>query len=320
MKIACFYFSDAGKQLANQIKSNLSYQIELFSKSDYKQQLKTNFHSYDALVFFSATGVAVRLIAPYLKSKLQDPAVVVIDDTGQYAISLVSGHIGGANSLTNELAELVNATPVITTASDNRGFEALDLFAQRHHLVIENLSDLKKIMTMMVNGETIGFFADKKYQLNYPKIDNQVHAAAIFITSDLDIPCHLPHCILRPKNINIGIGCRRGKSKQEILTAIKSVFKSCQLSMLSFHKMASIDVKSNESGIIESAAKLNAELLFFSESEIKAVQEKYASSKFVEQSVGVTSVCEPCAELCGGVLILNKQVHSGITIAVSKEK
>lgn len=320
MKIACFYFSDAGKQLADQIKSNLSYQIELFSKSDYKQQLKSNFHAYDALVFFSATGVAVRLIAPYLKSKLQDPAVVVIDDMGHYAISLISGHIGGANSLTKELATLVNAIPVITTASDNRGFEALDLFAQRNRLVVENFLDLKKIMTMMVNGENIGFFADEKYQLNYPEINNQSYAGAIFITSDLKVSCDVPHCILRPQQINIGIGCRRGKSKQEILAAIEIAFKSCDLSMLSIHKMASINVKADEAGIIESAAELKAELLFFTESEIKAVQEKYTGSKFVEQSVGVKSVCEPCAELCGGALILNKQVYSGITIAVSKEK
>ncbi|MBT4290548.1 MAG: cobalt-precorrin 5A hydrolase [Deltaproteobacteria bacterium] len=320
MKIACFYFSDSGEQLAGQLKSKLGYQIELFSKSNYKQQMAAAFQSCEALIFVSATGVAVRLIAPYLQSKLKDPAVVVIDDTGQFVISLVSGHIGGANALTQEISELINATPIITTASDNRGFEALDLFAQRHHLIVENSSDMKNIMTMMVNGETIGFFADNKYQLNYPHINNQNYKGAVYISEDSNISSQLPYCVLRPKNINIGIGCRRGKSKQEILVAVKNVFKSHQLSLVSINKMASIEAKSDEIGIIETAAEIKAELHFFSEVQIKAIQENYTSSNFVEQSVGVTSVCEPCAELCGGTLILKKQVHSGITIALSKEK
>ena len=220
MKIACIFFSESGRQIAEQGLKGFPHDLELIPKKEYKSRLSSIFDEFEGVIFICSVGIAVRLIAPLVKDKHSDPGVVVVDDTGKYAISVLSGHIGGANQLTREIASHINATPIITTASDNRNFESLDVFAQRHNLAVEDWTIMKQVMTRMVNGEAILFEADDKYQLDYKNIVTQNHKGSIVISNRCDVPEGDGVCILRPRVLNIGIGCRRGTEKEAILLAM----------------------------------------------------------------------------------------------------
>ena len=173
MKIACFSFSDMGSLLGEQLTnvSNNKYTIDHFRNASVdggiKMLLTNAWANYDGLIFISATGIAIRLINPFIENKTKDPAVIVVDDLGRYAISLLSGHIGGANDLANYIAEKLNALPIITTASDSRGIESIDLIAKTNDYYMEDMNSITTITSMMVNGKKIGFYSEgdkvKKY-------------------------------------------------------------------------------------------------------------------------------------------------------------
>ncbi|KPU45410.1 cobalamin biosynthesis protein CbiG [Oxobacter pfennigii] len=321
MKIACIVYSNAGEEVALRIKEKID--IDIFKSSEYKSSLRTLikkvFLEYEALIFICAAGIAVRMIAPYIKDKTKDPAVIVIDDMGKYCISLLSGHIGGANELTQKISSFLNAEAVITTASDNRGIDAVDVFAKRNNFIIESMKDAKVLTSVMVNGGTINFISQINASLNYDKISDRDFEGTLIVTSKENVKLNKPYCILRPKVFNIGIGCRRGKSKEEILGAIEFVFKEHNLSLKSVKTVASIDIKKDEDGIIKAAYELKCPFKTFTEAEIEKVQHMFDKSSFVQEKVGVKSVAEPCAYLSGGKLIVNKTIIDGITIAVAEE-
>ena len=164
MKIACLSFTDSGKRLGDKLvkyrhepnKDN-SYIVHHFENYQVPGGIKGNLNyiveEYDGIIFISATGIAVRMMKPYIKNKKSDPAVIVIDDLGKFSISLLSGHIGGANKLSKWAASIIGAMPVITTASDGRGIEAIDNFAMDNGYEIESMEDAKTIMAMMINDK-----------------------------------------------------------------------------------------------------------------------------------------------------------------------
>lgn len=323
MKIACLSFTKAGEEIGKKIKDNLKYEVKLFNKEELKQELHKKiegiFSSYDGIIFVSSTGIAVRLISPYLISKLSDPAVVVIDDMGRFTISLLSGHIGGANELTNEITGILGSIPVITTASDGRGIEAVDVFAKKNNLFIENIKAAKTITSMMVEGKRIALISDLDLNINYNNLVESEPDGYIVVTYKTDFKSHLPFCILRPRILNIGIGCRRGKSSDEILDFITSVFRENNFCIKSIRAIGSIDIKADELGIIKAAKKLNCEFRTFTKKEITIVQDKFKGSSFVESQIGVKSVAEPSACLLGGEIILKRTAKNGITLSISKQ-
>ena len=144
----------------------------------------------------------------------------MVDDLGRYSISLLSGHIGGANELAENIANCLKCQAIITTASDGRGIEAVDMFAKRNNLFIESLEDAKKITSMMIDGEDIKLQSEIKAKIGYNNIVDNDEAGAIFVSSKLNINYDKPSCILRPKNITVGLGCRRGKTVDEIISAL----------------------------------------------------------------------------------------------------
>jgi cobalt-precorrin 5A hydrolase len=151
MKTAVISVTKAGDDIAEQLKNKLD--IDLYSKENVKefslrQVTKKVMEEYKAVVFISSTGIAVRAIAEFIKTKDKDPAVLVIDSSGKFVISLLSGHLGGANELTLEISELLNSTPVITTATDNMGVTAPDMIAKDNELVIDSLKDAKDIAAL----------------------------------------------------------------------------------------------------------------------------------------------------------------------------
>ena len=304
--------------LARRLAEKLDEQVELFPKQNYKEHLPTIFSEFQGIVFISSTGIAVRLSAPYLKDKTRDPAIVVVDDLGRYAISLVSGHLGGANKLAEKIADVLACQPIITTASDGRGIEAIDLFAQKHGLIIESMQDVKMLTGMMVDGLEIQIISEVDVSINYQHLVEEDPAGCIYVTSQERVECDLPHCLLRPKNLALGLGCRKGKSSREILDAITRVFQEHHLSVKSICSIATIELKKDEPGILDACQTLGAELRIFAPDEIRQVQDRFSGSLFVESQVGVSAVSEPCAYLSGGDLIIGKTAINGITIAVAR--
>ncbi|HHW28006.1 MAG TPA: cobalt-precorrin 5A hydrolase [Syntrophomonadaceae bacterium] len=323
MKCAVISFTDAGERMAKTISQRIP-NTDIYSNKEYpagvKYEIGAIFEEYNRIVFVCAVGIAVRLIAPYIKDKTRDPAVVVVDDLGRYAISLLSGHLGGANDLAREIAEAIGAPAVITTASEGRGIEAVDMFAQRCGLVIENMEDAKTITSIMVNGGTLRVISEINQQINYPRISDTGYDGCLFITSRTAISCDQPYCVLRPKNLTVGVGCRKGKSKDDILNAIYTVFKENDLSIKSIDCLASIDLKKEEQGLIQACEELGCDFKTFTKEQINSVQQSFAGSPFVKGAVGVGCVCEPCAYLASGEIIVGKRSLDGVTVSVGRKK
>ncbi|HBM75682.1 MAG TPA: cobalt-precorrin 5A hydrolase [Clostridiaceae bacterium] len=321
MNIAVISFTDAASTIAARICSKMKNADMYDNRSccrGVKSKIGSIFKTYDGIVFVCAAGIAVRMIAPYISDKRKDPAVVVVDDMGRFAISLLSGHIGGANDLARKISALIGAQAVITTASDSRGIESVDMFAKRCDLYIENMEDVKKITSIMVNKGAIRFITETSDIINYHNISDADFEGSIYVTSKGKEDFIRPCCILRPKNLMVGIGCKRGKIRDDILNAIYKVFKDNNLSIKSINAIASIDLKKDEKGIIETCKYLNCSFIVFSANDIKRVQDRFKKSAFVESKVGVTSVCEPCAYLAGGDIIVGKTCIDGVTVAVGR--
>ncbi len=300
--------------------TNLALQTVSGSLSEWTGQ---QFAACDGLIFIGAAGIAVRLIAPYLKDKLTDPAVIVVDESGQFAISLLSGHVGGANRLTEWTAEILNAVPVVTTASDVRGRTAIDVWAVEHGLVLTDRILAKEIAAAILEEETIGYFSD--YPIPQPEETGYeadvVHRLNVWVTCRRQ---EVPGIFLRliPKKLVLGIGCRRGTPGDVIETAVRETLEEHHLDIRGVSGAASIDLKKDEAGLLETAAGLGISFSTYSSEELAAVQGDFSESGFVRQVTGVGNVCERSALCCagtGGRLIVKKQVHNGVTVAVAEK-
>ncbi len=290
------------------------------------------FNQYQLLIFISAAAVAVRAIAPCLQGKDKDPAVVVIDDQARFAISLLSGHLGGANEATGKIAHFLGACPVITTATDNRGVTAFDNLARTIGWKLENLPDLKKISAALLEEREVCLYSERPF--HYPLLGTirivsnpeELQSAVngyVLISSRLDpLPgCPpFPHIILRPRSIAAGVGCRRDISAAAIIRAVEGAFVKAGLSFSSLSCLATGEFKAQEEGLISAAAHFKVPLKIFMRGEIAAALGDSPQSSFVENQVGVGAVAEPCARLGsdGGPLLLEVQRGEGITVALSE--
>ncbi|NLY46902.1 MAG: cobalt-precorrin 5A hydrolase [Tissierella sp.] len=332
MKLACLSFTDKGKLLGERLLAidDDNYEMGHVPNSEVEDGIKgfleRSWTEYDGFIFISATGIAVRMCQPYIKSKDIDPAIVVIDDEGKFSISLLSGHLGGANGIAKSIGDYIGATTVITTASDNRGIDSIDLFAKENDYDIEDLSTVTKITSMMVNNKTVGIYTEDEKLINYPNliriddlnnIDPSIEGI-IIITSNKEINfLDIPYTILRPKNINIGIGCRKGVEVEIVMEAIELALKEKKLSNKSIRSMGTVEIKKDEAGIIKAAAHYNCPLEIFTIEEILPLEDLFQKSQFVKDTIGVYSVSEPCAYLLGGKPILGKFIHKGVTISIN---
>ncbi|MCF6462896.1 cobalt-precorrin 5A hydrolase [Clostridium sp. Cult1] len=336
MKIACISFTQQGKEIGEKLVKasfkNNKYTANHFINDEIHGGIKSRMDflvkEYDGLIFISATGIAVRLMNPYIINKTIDPAVVVVDDGGNFSISLLSGHIGGANRLAQWVGDIIGAIPVITTASDNRGVESIDLFAMKNNYNMEDMGAVKDITAMMVNKNKVGFYSELKEVIKYDNLkildnykDKDHSIQGVIIVSSqkrIDIP-YEKHCRLIPKNINIGIGCKRGMEGKRIIEAIENILTQLNLSSKGIKAIGTIEVKKGEIGIIEACNHFNCPLKIFTLEEIKKIEDNFPKSQFVKKTIGVYSVSEPSAYLLGGKMLTGKIKIDGITISVAKE-
>jgi cobalt-precorrin 5A hydrolase len=338
MKIACLSFTDSGFVIGEKIALKLventysNYIVKHFANKEVEGGIKAYLpklvKEYDGLVFVSATGIAVRMMTPFIKDKKKDPAVVVVDDLGRYSISLLSGHIGGANVLAEDISLAIDAVAIITTSSDARGLEAIDYFSMAKGYHIESMEMAKTLTAMMVNNRNVGFYSEDLPVINYKNLtvydhipcNNDEVEGLIIVSSKKTIDTKMPYVLLRPKNINIGIGCRRGVEGKKIIEGIYDILNILNLSFHGIKAIGTIDIKKDEEGIKEAAEHFNCPIGIFTKEEINEVEDNLTRSEFVKEKVGVYSVSEPCAKLLGGKLLAAKKVYKGITISITKEE
>ena len=291
--------------------------------------LAHEFHRYRGHLFIMATGIVVREIAPLITHKSKDPAVVVMDEHGRFVISLLSGHIGGANRLAERIAEAIGATPVITTATDVNRVPAVDVVAAQLGLVIENPAAIKHVNMALLTGETIavydpyGYIEDRLPAVQAVSFSREPpgpdEAARVFID---DRRCELPPdtLILRPPSLTAGIGCNRHTPLEEIRELLFSVLARHGLATQSLCCLATVDLKSDEPGLQKLAEDLNLPLHFYARDALNRVDTIQSPSAMVEKHVGVKSVCEAAAILAAqnGNLIVPKHTTPNVTVAIAR--
>lgn len=259
---------------------------------------RKRFEDSDALMFISACGIAVRAVAPCLKDKTRDPAVICMDDRGRHVISLLSGHLGGANELAAQTAAVTGGTPVITTATDVHGVRAVDLWAKEHHCAIENITAVKHISSAALEGRPIG----------------------VAVTEQLQ-PAPWPVTLwLRPKNLVLGAGCKKDTPCDALRRAVDDFLLGAGVSVLSLYKLASIDLKAGEPALNALASELKIPFETYSASRLSRLGGRFSASEKVLAVTGVDNVCERAAVLASGMgpLLRGKTVYPGITLALAR--
>lgn len=342
-KLAVWVVTPNGMNLAQKIKDGFESPHLFYSKrletiatsgevfSRLTEAVTSRFHHYRNHVFIMSAGIVVRAIAPLIVHKTTDPAVVVIDDKGQHVISLLSGHLGGANQLACTIAALLGAKPVITTATDINHKPAIDNIAKQKELRIENPHAIKQVNMALLTDAPVWVYDPHrllKGQLPHLKpIDGRGEShfnipstqAGIFLD---DRCCTLPsHFLkLRPQTLVAGIGCNRDTPKKEIKELLFKTLDRFALSPFSLGSLASIDVKSDEVGILDLAEELNLKIQFFPKETLNQVSGVQTPSAMVAKHVGVKNVCETAAIVASqnGQLIVPKQKTPNVTVAIAR--
>ena len=295
MKIASIAFTENGAKIVKMLVREMDVKGYVFEKyktdgletfNNVSSLVRDIFKKYNAIVFVGACGIAVRSIAPYVKDKAKDPAVVVVDEKGNFAIPILSGHIGGANDLAEKIAALTSGVAVITTATDINKKFSVDTFAVRNNLHIGDTKLIKEISSRILNDKKVGLYTDYKLK-NVPDCFEESNEVGICISDDDKKPFRTT-LNLMPKNVVLGIGCRKGCETVE--ESILAFLKVNGVSVYSLFAVATVDIKKNEKGIVEFCEKFDIPLLTFSAKTLSAVEGEFTTSEFVKKTVGVDNV------------------------------
>lgn len=321
-----------GQGLEEQLRRDSKMQLQVFSRlSDVISRL---WQEYTVLIFVMASGIVIRQIAPLIERKDRDPAVLVLDEEGKFVIPLLSGHLGGANAWAQQISEQIGALPVITTATDVRGMVAPDEYARRYGWKVEPIHHLPMVNRLLLDQKLlkvwiglpsltkhINTWLKDSHYLFLSENDNEKANIIIdaFPNSNINEDC----LYLIPPILSVGVGCRRGVSREIILERIRIAVEQLGASLKAISGIYSIDLKSNEAGLIEVANYLRVPFQTFRADELQSVnlQEQLSRSNFVREKIGVDGVCE-AASLLGaqrGRLVLPKTKGQGVTVAISIE-
>lgn len=341
MQIEIISFTGQGSSLAEKIKEIMKVygNVQVTSGKEKNISLQTwtenAFSKAQVLIFVGAAGIAVRAIAPFVQDKFKDPAVLVVDEKGTYVIPVLSGHVGGANAYALQLAEKLQAQAVITTATDINQKFAVDVFAKKNQLFIKDRAWAKEISAAILGGEKIGFFCEGQVTGTIPEevvteqvigtVPEEVVAEQGKVTERYRINVGIHNtCQLIPKAVTVGIGCRKGKSAEEIETFVLEQLEKQQIAMESISCVASVDKKKDEAGILAFCEKYGLEFQTFSPEELECVPGEYTQSEFVEKTIGVGNVCERAA-ICAwkqnrAHILQPKTAQNGMTLAIAEKE
>ena len=339
MKISIICFTLTGQQTGEKLKKALEEQghmVSLCAKSKYipesikestKEWAGKQFESADGIIFIGATGIAVRSIAPYVASKKTDPAVLVTDECGKFVISLLSGHLGGANELALQAAEALQAVPVVTTATDMEGKFAVDVFAKKNNCHIFRMKEAKEVSAALLAGEKVGFYSEFPWEGELPEglvdccgfkdekwvsenesgtdlaaLETKPETVSdIFPKIGIAVTVHKNCTPFRstthvvPPAVTLGMGCRKNKEAGAVEKAAFACLEENQIYPQAVACLASIDIKKEEPGLLALAEKMEIPFETFSSEELLAVKGEFTASSFVNKTVGVDNVCERSA-------------------------
>ncbi len=356
MKIGIIAFSQKGISLGEKIALRFGGEAALSGRdADRKKWTEEGFREKDALIFVGAAGIAIRTIAPHIKHKTEDPAVIVIDELGTFVIPVLSGHIGGANELANDVAAYIGATPVITTATDINGVFAADTWARRQGMRVLNPERIKDVSAKILSGNEITVGCEDEIEGELPKLVKLIKTTDISdiyrdksgksyctlkktddmefcnILPEIDVLISYSRCdesiksgalILVPRILTLGIGCRRGTNLETVEKVFADFLEASGIYREAISAVASIDLKKDEAAIIELANRLGLELRTFSAVELSGAEGAFTSSEFVKSTVGVDNVCERSAVYAAGngaELLAAKYARDGVTFALAKK-
>lgn len=291
------------------------------------------FKKYQSILFIMATGIVVRTIAPYIVNKFSDPAILVTDEKGRNVISLLSGHMGGANEVTNNISNLIGANPVITTATDVNKKSSLDMIAKKLNAYIDDFREnVKDVNAMLVNNGQVGIYIDGDYEIDtrgFNVLDslNEINdlEKAVLITNKNNLENidfnNNKYIKVIPKNLVIGIGCRRNTESELLENSLKDFLSNNNIDIKAIKEIGSIDIKKDEKAIIDLSISLEVPFKTLSANEISKVDYLFDKSEFVKKNVGVYCVAEPVAHiLSNGNLIIEKHKYKGITFSIGRLK
>lgn len=299
----------------------LADEVGLDSFDDLGTWTGERFSDSDALVFIGAAGIAVRAIAPHVRDKFSDPAVVSVDEAGRFAVPLLSGHVGGANDLSREVAAAIGAQAVVSTATDVNGLFAVDEWARKQGLVLVERQVAKEVSACLLDGGTVGFASDIAAEGSLPSgVEEGPHELGIKVGIDT-ADCPFARTLhLVPRVVTVGVGCKRGTDAAALEAFVRAALASAHVSPAAVARVASIDVKRDEEAVLALAKALRCEPVFYSAEQLAAVEGAFVSSEFVKAAVGVDNVCERAAVAGGARLIGGKEAHEGMTVAFGQDE
>ncbi|MBK5243445.1 MAG: cobalt-precorrin 5A hydrolase [Eubacteriaceae bacterium] len=299
-------------------------------ESDISAFMGSIMEDFDIICCIMATGIVVRALAPILEHKSKDPGILVMDARGDYVISLLSGHLGGANDAARLVAKRLGAKAVITTGTDVKGTMAVDVLAEKIQCTIDDFTDAKDITALILNGEAIGLINQGNVDLNDLILPGNIellsdnshikkYAGVIITSRELEkTSLKIPSVKLVPKKLVLGVGCRRDTPGKKIILAIQSTLASIKISDKGIKAFATIGLKEQEPGIQEACDYFKAKKVIIPDEMVQMVQSRFEASDFVFQTTGLYAVSEPCGYIASGfgTCLLEKQKLNGITLSV----
>ncbi len=315
MKIGILAITEGGKRLAAQITKEMEDTTLLVSKRGVAATLAENWQRYDGFICIMATGIVVRSLAPLIQDKRRDPCIVVMDQKGRYAISLLSGHLGGGNELAYRAAAICGGEPVITTASDTLGLVSLDLWARDCQLAATK-ETLTRASSELVKRGSLQVFSEVEIQ--------PLPQGLLLVTELEDADIIISHRIqekltFHPRNLVVGVGCNRGTPLKEFEDALEELFQEIGCSTLAIRNLASIDLKNDEDGLLAFGEKNGWHIDFYSKEEINTLSDLEISHAALK-AVGAIGVAEPTVLLSAqnNILLSRKRKWQNITMAVAQ--
>lgn len=319
-RVVVISYTEAGAQLNKRISCYLTESGDVAVSCRYgedfhatKDLLRQEWRRTSAFIFVGAVGIAVRHIAPLLEDKLHDPAVLAADEQGGFVIPVLSGHIGGGVALARNVADMLDAQAVITTATDVRNCFAVDVFAKDNHLLFPDPTAIRKISSAVLRGEKIEVRTQIPISGTVPAgvtVYQETYATESDCTNDSGPDCHDMTHDVRIRYADkaeiyrmplcpyiVGIGCKKGKSGEELLEMLAQICVRYGIGLSRIAALTSIDLKKEETGIWELSRKLSVPYEVFSAEELEQTAGSVNASAFVKQTVGVDNVCERSA-LC----------------------
>jgi len=337
MKVAIISVSKKGYELSVKLKKLLDSDSTIIKCDIYHKDVKNIFnllfYEYDSIIAIMASGILIRSISHLIESKTTDPAILNIDDNGNFVISMLSGHLRGANKLTLKIADLIDATPVITTSTDVNKKLGIDVLAKDLYLSINNTKEILHFNKSILDGKKVSFTvnANAKHDYLYDYLNNNtlemdvsIYFSSRIKNDEIEAECDNHKLILKPRKIVFGIGCRRGKTCNEINEAVNNVLNELNIHKSRINMFSSAEIKKDELGLLELSESLDIPINFVDLDRLKLFRsEDVQKSEFVMSKFGIYGVCEPSALITAGFdskLIYKKTAFDGVTVSVALSK